>query len=478
MADQLTSETSPIWLWHGGCAPIRPIQHGTDRVDVLIVGAGLAGTATAYYLAAQRPDLQVMLVEASQVGLGATGRSTGIIGPGLSMSMRSLRRRYSDAVAAKAFASTLDGTAEIGRLISAEGIDCDARLEHQLIGALTERQERRMRRHTADLAALGFGVSWWDQQALGNRCGGAYRAAFAYDDVLLVDPYRLVTGLAAAAERRGVRIVERTRVSRLEPHHNGVRAHTPGGVIGADRVLLAVDGYGDELNPHPASVVPVRTHVVATAPLTPDQRDGLGWDGMGGVIDQRNFFSYYRLGAGGRLVFGGGPARVPSGDPQRETRSSAAVFDRVVDELHRRFPALTDVTIEARWSGLTGGTLDRLPVVGPVGDNPRVHFAGGWCGHGLSLCVSTARRYSSLLAEGRSPVSREMLPWFRSRAAGLPATLRSAVLPAYLSALDVQDRLAGRTTARSLPPRLLDPHVDQAATGELLSHLGGGHHGA
>src|SRR5690349_17299363 len=116
MSDQLTWETSPIWLWDGGPAPTHDAQRGADRVDVLVVGAGLAGTATAYYLAAKRPDLQVMLVDASRVGLGATGRSTGVVGPGLSMPLRSLRRRYSDAVAAAAFASTLDGTAEIGRV--------------------------------------------------------------------------------------------------------------------------------------------------------------------------------------------------------------------------------------------------------------------------------------------------------------------------------------------------------------------------
>ena len=62
MTDQLDWETSPIWLWDQGSAPIRPTQHGTDRVDVLVVGAGLAGTATAYYLAANRPDLRVMVV--------------------------------------------------------------------------------------------------------------------------------------------------------------------------------------------------------------------------------------------------------------------------------------------------------------------------------------------------------------------------------------------------------------------------------
>ena len=297
-----------------------PARHRPGRRPV--VGAGLAGTATAYYLAANRPGLQVMLVEASQVGLGATGRSTGIIGPGLSMPMRSLRRRYSDAVAAEAFASTLDGTAEIGRLISAEGIDCDARLEHQVIGALTERQERRMQRHTLrPRRARVRGALVGPEARCAGRLGGAYRAAFAYENVLLVDPYRLVTGLAAAAERsrRADRRAHQGDPAG-DPARRGTRTHP-----GRDdrRRSRAACGGRVRRGAQPAPVVSGAPCVRMSSRQRPSRRtSGQLWAGTvsAAVIDQRNFFNYYRLGAGGRLVFGGGQARVPSGDPQRETR--------------------------------------------------------------------------------------------------------------------------------------------------------------
>lgn len=441
MPDLIEPETAPIWWWGTATTPLRPSLAGDAQADVLVVGAGLAGTATAYFLARQRPDLEVLLVDASQVGLGATGRSTGIVGPGLSAPLRSMRRRYGDRVTTAAFASTMAGVTEIGRLIQSEQIDCDARFEQQTICALTGQQERRIRRHTANLRELGLSARWLDARDL-RSVGGFYRAGFAYDDVLLVDPYRLVTGLASAAERRGVRVLERTRVQRIQQDGDQVLAHTPSGTIRAGQVLLAVDGYGDELNPHPSSVIPLRTHVVATAPLTSAEREALGWNGFGGVIDQRNFFSYYRLGVDDRLIFGGGPALLASGDPRRDALASAAVFRRVVDEMHQRFPAVRDVPVEGRWSGLTGATLDRLPVVGPVGESwsgSRVHFAGGWCGHGLAMCVSTALRYSTVLA-GERPRA-DPLPWSRSSTAGVPsALLRSRGLPAYLRAMDLQDR--------------------------------------
>lgn len=466
MSNSLDLETPPIWLWDRPIASIRAGLRGHIRADVLVVGAGMAGTAAAYYLTELRPDLVIVLVDALHVGSGATGHSTGIVGPGVSAPLRSLRRRYGDEATADAFDSTVEGAAEVRRLVAAEDIDCDARLEQHVIGALTEAQERRMHRHTADLAALGRPVGWWDDQTVARCLGVAYRSAFAYDDVLLVNPYLLVTGLAAVAELRGVRIFERTRVTSLDHRTDAVYAHTPGGIIAAGQVLLAVDGYAGALNPHPSSVVPVRTHVLATAPLTDRQRADLGWDGIGGVIDQRKFFDYYRLGAGDRLIFGGGPAVFPTGDPQRDSRSSAVAYRTVEARLRERFPSLRGVAIQARWSGLTGGTLDRLPVVGALETDRRIHFAGGWCGHGLAMCVDTARRYSQLLAHPGKTSAGAQLPWFRSGTAGLPtAALRSVALPGYLRAMDVQDRVSLALARRRSRPlsRPLTPDRPAAA---------------
>jgi glycine/D-amino acid oxidase-like deaminating enzyme len=462
MMKTTVTETPPIWLWGSSREPIRAAHSGETRADVLIVGAGIAGLATAYHLAAESPGLRVVVAEAAHVGHGATARSTGIVGPGLSAPLHGLRRRYGDAVTGEAFASTLRGVAGTRRLLEEAAIDCDARLEDHVIGALTPGQARRIDRHVGDLEDLGFTVRRWDSHQARDRLGDGYRCAFSYDDVLLLDPYQLVTGLARAAERLGVLVVERTRVTRLESRSDHVRAHVAGGVIVADHVLLTIDGYAAQLNPHPSSVVPVRTHAVATAPLSPADRAGLAWDGVGGVIDQRNYFDYYRLGAGGRLIFGGGPVRYPSGDPHRDAVGSSAVFAEVERRLRVRFPTLRAVPVEARWSGLTGGTLDRLPVVGPLRGDPRVHFAGGWCGHGLAMCVDTAERYAGVLGRslsgtrhgpGRADRAGTSLPWLRSHTAGVPtAGLRAVALPAYLRLMDWQDRLtasAGPTSSGS-----------------------------
>lgn len=455
-----TQETAPIWWSQARLTPLRDSQRGATVADLLIVGAGLAGVATAVAVAQRRPDWKIVVAEANRVGAGATGSSTGIVGPGLSASLAALRSKYGDNVTRAAFAASVQGVAQLRELLESTGVRCDAKAGPHVLAALSSGQERALRKHAAAMAELGLSPVWLDREALDSRVGGGYRGGVRYDDVVLVDPYRLVTGLAHAGELLGVQVFERSPVQRLERLSQRVVAHLPAGTITASRVLLAVDGYAGGLNPHPSGVLPIRTHVLATEPLSATQLEELDWDGAGAVIDQRNYFNYYRLGAGRRLIFGGGPAHYPSGDPARDRRASSAVFQRLQDQLSRRFPSLGDVEVEARWSGLTGATLDRLPVVGPVHGDSRIHFIGGWCGHGLSLCLSTAVGYARVLSEpgaaraghnGGEPA----LPWWRERVVGVPSRrLRSGALPVYLRALDWQDRLRSpRAASRPTSPR-------------------------
>jgi hypothetical protein len=156
------------------------------------------------------------------------------------------------------------------------------------------------------------------------------------------------------------------------------------------------------------------------------------------VYDQRNFFNYYRMTADKRILFGGGRVTIPTRHPQTAAESRAIQL-RVERELKVRFPSLQDVTIDARWSGLTASTYDRLPVIGPVKGRNGVYFAGAWGGHGFSLCTDVAWRFGRMLAADPAPLD---LPWYRNSAHGIPTSvLRNVGTRAYLRALDVSDHL-------------------------------------
>jgi gamma-glutamylputrescine oxidase len=160
------------------------------------------------------------------------------------------------------------------------------------------------------------------------------------------------------------------------------------------------------------------------------------------VLDQRTFFSYFRISPQGRLLFGGGPVSRPTDVPAADLRGSQIAWQRLRREMVQLFPALTEVSLVASWSGTTGVAPNRLPVVGPVPGQPDVYFAGAWCGHGVSLSVANGAWVAADLAGDRT---LDRLPWHRG-GTGLPPTgpLQAPAVRAYLRATDVLDRLGAR----------------------------------
>lgn len=241
------AETAPIW-WPGSPESAAPITDGRHDVDVLVIGAGLAGLAAAYFVTELRPELSVAVLEAKHVGAGATGRSTGIVSPGLSMPMAAFRRKYGDDAAIASFDATFHGVGLLRDLVAKENIDCDARDEPHTLVALTDRSLARMVTHLENLAELGREVPWLSSQEVVQWAGAGYKAGFAYHDAMVVDPYRLVTGMADTLRRRGAPVYEHSPVISIEADATGVCVSTARAQVRARHAFLATDGYSGSLN--------------------------------------------------------------------------------------------------------------------------------------------------------------------------------------------------------------------------------------
>ncbi|WP_433520510.1 NAD(P)/FAD-dependent oxidoreductase [Nocardia pseudovaccinii] len=439
------AETAPIWMHSATTIPPGPRLHSARRAELVVVGGGIAGLAAAYYAARALRGATIILLEADRVGGGSTGRSTGIVTPGMKIPVAQCRSKHGDAAAIAAYDASQRGVALLRDLVRTENIDCAARDEIHTRVALTEAQCRHQHDQVTNLGELGIEQRLITGAALDEQAGQGYISGIEHD-ALLVDPYQLAVGLAEAARRAGVEIYERTRVVAVDTGRPTPVVETEDGRITTPRVLLATNGYGEVLNPHPRSVFALRGYALATAPLTDQQLDDLGWNGRGAIIDERNFFNHYRLTPDHRLLFGGGPTTLPGQRPVLDRSGASATYQRLHREMIGRFPALTNVAIAARWSALEAGTLDRLPVVGQVPRRGGLYYAGAWTGHGLSTSVAAAWQFGQQLAGNPVPP----IPWLRTGAPTIPTTFaRTKGLAAYLKLLDRADR----RDLRRRPPR-------------------------
>jgi glycine/D-amino acid oxidase-like deaminating enzyme len=444
---QQGEEYRRLSFWHdsvpGSLAPASSLD-GDTEADVAIVGAGLTGMWTAYYLGATNPALKIVLCEREIAGFGASGRNGGWCSALFPASLPKLERmagRESAIAMHRAMQQTVD---EVGRVAADEDIDCHwakggtvqfARSEAQLMRAREEVHEARLYGFDeADMRLLSASEAQ-EISRMSNVLGGVFTPHCA-----AIHPARLARGLAGVLRARGVQIYEKTEVQRIKPR----QLVTATGTVTARHVIRATEGYTAQLAGYKRTVVPVYSLVVATAPLPESALEQVGMATRPTFNDLRHMIIYGQRTADGRLVFGGrgapyhyGSAIEPSFD---RVPGVFAALRRTLTEL---FPALEDVPITHTWGGPIGIPRDWCASVG-LDPSTGIGWAGGYVGDGLSTTNLAGRTLADLITGTDSDLTR--LPWVGHRSPRwAPEPLRWLGVNAGLRVMTWADRAEIRT---------------------------------
>lgn len=390
---------------------------GALEVDVAIVGAGLVGISTALHLKLRAPTLRVLLLESDEVGAGASGRGTGLLGPRVGPEIEVLRRRYGDARAAAIYRASEAAVEEVVALVESQNISCGLHCTGQLLVARSEPEAKRLARRANSYGQLGLDVPWLGAQELRGLLGGNYRGALFHRKAASLDPALLTDELALRAEQLGVRICEHSPVHTLRPGSSPSLLLAKG-VVRAKHVVLATNGYSTPMGAR-HGILPLEVQALATEPLASDVLAQLGWPGREAVLECGFLQPYLRLTTDDRIVLGGGSPQYPVEAREEDRRSHREQIARLQERWLRRIhPALSKVAIDRRWSGLIAVSRDGLPVVGPRRGERGLWYAGGWNGHGPAMSVRSGRELANaLLADAPLVCS---LPWWRVAAPALP----------------------------------------------------------
>ena len=392
----------------GAAPPMRPALDASAEVDVAIVGAGYSGLWTAYYLRALRPDWRIAVVEAERVGFGASGRNGGWISSvsyGVDPLLADPRRRAEGVALQHALIDTVD---EFEHVIRQEGIDCDYE-KGGCVGFATDGAQRRRLRaevqHWKDAGLDGAACRWLEADEVAKRIrprgvlGGVYRPQCG-----VVHPAKLVHGLAAAVEAKGVAIHESTRARQI----TSGRVETEGGTLRAGVVVRATEAYTSALPGHRRSVLPMHSWIFATEPLGDEQWGAIGLDGREAFGDGRRMVTYGQKTADGRLLFGARGTyaygskihdRLPASDPH---------YRWMRELLVAWFPALADVEITHHWGGAFAVPRNWRPSI-CFDERSGTGWLGGYVGMGVGTSNLAARTLAEIITHEET--ERTRLAW-------------------------------------------------------------------
>jgi glycine/D-amino acid oxidase-like deaminating enzyme len=391
--------TDSLSYWHATADPLVPSQELPSTSEIVVIGSGLLGCWTAYWLA--RGGASVTLIERTAIGWGATGRNGGFLVGGTALNYPRLVETVGRDAARGLHQITLEGQALAYEVVAEEEIDCDLRRNGTLHLSLDAETAESITTTRDVLEQDGFRIDVLDRQQVQDLIdtpladeiiGGTY----APEDGLLHSS-RYLAGIARAAERRGVRLVQAT-VTALTPLHGKTLVGTTCGSIEAGRVVVALNAWSDTLVPELAGlIVPTRGQILAYEPSPRVFNTATG-------ADITPTGEYWQQTLDGSIVIGGHRASAPNGGMDiREMIPTEGVTSRIEDILPGLFPELNTLKVARRWAGLMAFTSDRLPVVDAVPSIPGAWLAGGFNGHGMTFGPRIGQILAEAVTTGKTP---------------------------------------------------------------------------
>ena len=434
-----------------------PQSSVADRstADVIIVGAGYTGLWSAIFIKEQRPDLDVVIIDAVAPGYGASGRNGGWCSGLLPIDMASLVALHGRDAASTMQQAAIASVVDVGRYVTENKIDCDWRFSGSVTAATNPAQLERAKQ--AVVEAQAFGLTDHDLRVISVdelrdrvRIHGAIGGTFT-PHCAVVHPMKLVNGLSARARSLGVRFALGLRVGTIDDAGvTGDFGNTPIR-LRAPWVVRATEAFTPAIKAQHRHVVPLYSYMIATEPLSEGAWSEIGWTARETLAEGRHMVTYAQRTADGRIAFGGRGAgyrfasRVASHfdvDPR--------VHDRIVESMHTLFPATRNSRVTHRWGGPLALPRDWHPSVTIDRATRRIR-AGGYVGDGVALAHLAGRTVAAAItgvdsADLALPIARHISRNWEPeplRFIGINSALR---LPLMADAIERRTRRPARRT--------------------------------
>ena len=365
--------------------PSHPKFRGKDEADVVIIGGGLTGCATAYALSVA--GIKPVLLDADQIGQGASAASAGWIGEEPGAGFADLEKARGRRQAKRTWQAWHRASLDFAALIRRLNIKCALEPVGSTTVARTADQAQRLLKEHKARREAGFEAALLNARAASSGLRMPAAAGIRTREGATIDPYRAVLGLAAAAIERGAVFYERSPVVKVTFSRRTADVHTRKGRLRTRRVIVTTGGPTNLYNGLRRHFWFCQRYAALTAPMPAKMRQAVGPRDMV-LRDSATPVHVVRWVDEDRLLVTGADAE--ANDKQRD-KVIVQRTGQLMYELSTLYPDISGIMPEFGWAMPYTRTEDGLPFIGPHRNYPHHLFAFGDSSHTVTGAYLASR---------------------------------------------------------------------------------------
>ena len=363
--------------------------------NIVVIGGGYTGLSCALSLV-EKHNEDVVLLEAGHIGWGSSGRNAGFCCiPPAKMSVKKMFKKYGRKETQNFFQNTIEGSYFTKNIIKEYNIDCDLTGDSNFEVAPHPSYFESIKEE-AETYKTVFGIETEvftkeEFNEIGHG-GNEQFGAMSYKPGFAINPLKFLIGLANAAKQTGVKIFQKSKVTKIEKINGKYKIISNDHIINANKIVMATNGfYKDDILPKLNNLIlPVISNIIITRPLTDEEIDSHNFITRNPVLNIRNLLFYYRLLKDKRFLFG---AR---GDLIGSEESSLEKSKQMEKQMKNVFPNWSNVNIDFHWRGLVAVTTKFSPSIGKL-DDDEIYYSFGYQANGVNTAPWSGNQLAKLI---------------------------------------------------------------------------------
>ncbi len=364
------------------------------QTNIVVIGGGYTGFSCALTLAKKHSE-DVVLLEAGHIGWGSSARNAGFCCiPPAKMSVSKMFKIYGKEETRKFFKNTVEGSNFTKDLINEYKINCDLTGDCNFeVAPHPSYFESIVNEAEVYKKEFGIETKIYTKEEFNEigHAGEEQFGAFSYKPGFAINPLKFLLGLAEEANKSGVKIFQKSKVTKIEKNSNKFNIKANGFNITANKIVMATNGfYKDDLFPELNNrILPVISNIIVTRPLSKQELEAHNFVTKNPILNIRNLLFYYRLLNDNRFLFG---AR---GDLIGSEKSSLLKSKKMESQMKKVFPNWKHVKIDYHWRGLVAVTSKFTPSLGKLEDE--IYYSFGYQANGVNTAPWSGNALAKLI---------------------------------------------------------------------------------